>query len=436
MNIFEILCYGDGRVTEPQMSSVLAFVLDPTGTHGYKFHPLEKFIDIFFSQGEFTFAHLGLKKRNEIHKWLHSFKLISLDLEVISIDESTEKRSDLDLVIRFYKESVPEFTIIVENKINDGASRGNKKQLVQQYFSLRKELDSEIDAVGFNKEVPIIYVYLTPKPVTDPKMSNSFKQWDELKLSEIPVDGKLDFKVNIAWNNSKSATLQNDIPSIKNILQNLLNDERGGVINPGSSHSDLLFRSLIKFINNDFKREDYTLVEHGDNNFTVIQEDVFWKAWGEGGKKGAKLFAQNIIGVIKNRVEELLQEGGYSSRFELKVVTSKLRLNLYLDDMESPHNVNSKSPKGRIFNLRYDGKTTGDNIDITFDRADGHEFKDFISQKKFSNIKFLPVKVFDSSGGQFRTILHLSVATISKELTDFLNGFISEAVETAIARFE
>jgi hypothetical protein len=191
MNIFEILCYGDGRVNEPQMSSVLAFILDPSAAHGYKHRPLSKFINIFFEQGKSTFTHLGLNDKKNIHKWLHSFKLISLDLELISRNEDSKKRSDLDLVIRFYKDATPEFIIIIENKINDGASRGNKNQLTQQYSSLKKEINSQIETLNIIKKIPIIFVYLTPKPVTNPKMASSLKQWNDFKLEEKPTKESL-----------------------------------------------------------------------------------------------------------------------------------------------------------------------------------------------------------------------------------------------------
>jgi len=73
MNIFEILCYGDGRINEPQMSSVLAFILDPSAPHGYKFAPLNEFINIFYEQGRITFKNLGLKNSSDIQNWLRSF---------------------------------------------------------------------------------------------------------------------------------------------------------------------------------------------------------------------------------------------------------------------------------------------------------------------------------------------------------------------------
>jgi len=435
MNIFEILCYGDGRVTEPQMSSVLAFILDPTAPHGYKFHPLSKFIDIFYLQGESTFKQLGLKNRGNIHKWLNTFKLISIDLEVISKDPDTKKRSDLDLVIRFYKETTPDLMVIIENKINEGASKGNLKQLQEQYTSLREDVDGQTIAVNKEQEIPIIFIYLTPTPVSLVGKTSSNAQWDNLHLLEKSNNDNLDYKVNIAWDKSKDNPDESRT-AITDLLHDILKDERDALINPGSSHADLLFRSLIKFIKNKFKREDYTLVEQGDNNFTVVDEHVFWNTWASGSKRGSKLFAQELINHIKIKINENLQQNGFSNRFELKIVASRLRLNLYLDDLENPHYVQNKSPKGRVVNLRYDGKTSNDKIDITFDRTDGHEFDDFLSSEKLKELENHLIKAFDCSGNQFRTILYIEKKSNFDLLTNYLNAFIEEALETAISRFK
>ena len=35
MNIFEIFTYGNGRITETNLTSILAFLLDPQESHGF-----------------------------------------------------------------------------------------------------------------------------------------------------------------------------------------------------------------------------------------------------------------------------------------------------------------------------------------------------------------------------------------------------------------
>lgn len=435
MNIFEILCYGDGRVNEPQMSSVLAFILDPTAPHGYKFNPLSKFIDIFYSQGESTFKQLGLKNRGNIHKWLNTFKLISIDLEVISKDPDTKRRSDLDLVIRFYKETTPDLIVIIENKINEGASKGNSKQLQEQYTSLREDVDGQTIAVNKEQKIPIIFIYLTPKLVSHPGKTSANVQWENLQLLEKSNNDNLDYKVNIPWEKSTDDPDESRI-AVTDLLYDILKDERDALINPGSSHADLLFRSLIKFIKNKFKREDYTLIEQGDKNFTVVDEGVFWNTWAAGSKRGSKSFAQELIRHITNKINDNLRQSEFSNRFELKTVTSRLRLNLYLDDLENPHYVQNKSPKGRVVNLRYDGKTSNDRIDITFDRTDGHEFDDFLSSEKLMELENHLIKAFDCSGNQFRTVLHIETKLDLDLLSNYLNTFIEESVEASIFRFK
>jgi hypothetical protein len=437
MNIFEILCYGDGRINEPQMSSVLAFILDPSAPHGYKFAPLNEFINIFYEQGRITFKNLGLKNSSDIQNWLRSFKLISLDLELISNDENTRKRSDLDLVIRFYKETIPDLTIIIENKINDGASRGRKNQLQEQYSSFSNELNEQNRAIEEKRKTPpIIFVYLTPKLISDKEMVNSKQQWEGLQLHENSTDQDLDFKVNIAWEKSNQENNEN-APSITDLLQTILKNERDAVINPGSSHADLLFRSLIKFIKNKFKKEDYAFVEYGDNNFTIVSEYDFWKTWSVGNKKDSKNFALKVIEHIKEKSDRSLNLKGLSNRYVIKVVASKLRLNVYLDDVENPHYIHNRSPKGRIANLRYDGKTSKDRIDLTFDRTEGHEFEEFISNLP-KEINEDLAKAFDSSGNQFRTVLYINIKKVKdfNLFFNYLENFIEEAIEAAIIRLK
>ena len=90
MNIFEILCYGDGRVNEPQMSSVLAFILDPAAPHGYKYVPLCKFIESFYSAAEYTLNYLGLKDKDDIHYALYIDSIV--EHEEITATEITHWR--------------------------------------------------------------------------------------------------------------------------------------------------------------------------------------------------------------------------------------------------------------------------------------------------------------------------------------------------------
>jgi hypothetical protein len=434
MNIFEILCYGDGRVNEPQMSSVLAFILDPTAPHGYKYVPLCKFIESFYSAAEHTLNYLGLKNKDDIQKWINRFESIQLNLEVTSRNEE-RKRRDLDLVIRFYerKNENPKLIFILENKINDGASAGNSTQLTEQYNFFRSALEEEIGSDAF--QIPIIFIYLTPKSVEAPEMKCSKIQWDNFEQLNIKATAHdLSFKINYVW--GKEGAALNPAQSISNILSDILYDERIAKINPGSGHSDLLFRSLIKFIDNNFKREDYSMNEIGDNNFTIVDANAFWLAWRDDSRKNRSYyFAQNLIKYVKDYTEEKLSKNNISHQFSVKQLTSKKRLNFYLDEILNPHNIYIKKPKGRILVLRYDGKTSNNILDIIFDRREGLEFEDF--NNNFNENSPSGIEFFDSDSNQFRTILHIDIAQFQKieDSYSFLDIFLDEAINAAIQRF-
>ena len=124
--------------------------------------------------------------------------------------------------------------------------------------------------------------------------------------------------------------------------------------------------------------------------------------------------------------------------FNITTITSNKRLNLFIQNKEQPQEISKHNTKGRIVNLRFDGKTNNNQIDITFDRRDGMDFQDFQTLLPIPNGILENIQMFDSSGSGFRTILFLDkkVDKNINALYSYLNEIIDMSINSEFEKLE
>ncbi|PJD98443.1 MAG: hypothetical protein CK427_17090, partial [Leptospira sp.] len=99
MNIFKILSSNDGSINEPNISSFLAYLLDPYEDHGLSSILLKEILkDIKFENKE-TFKDIFTNPKYSI--------LIQPEFPVKLTDESNKKRRDIDILIEVLTENKP-----------------------------------------------------------------------------------------------------------------------------------------------------------------------------------------------------------------------------------------------------------------------------------------------------------------------------------------
>lgn len=231
MNIFKVLSQGNGRITETNMSAMLAYLLTPTETHGLGDVFLKKFLKIIDSEMEFY------------NMWLSSDSLVA-EIRIESPYEINEKTRSLDIDISIYKRNPQNeynelVRIGVENKIK--ANSAEKEQFNEEYLGLKEEVDSDTN---------IIMVFLTPKS-DDKKLK---EEYDELNLGSV---GK-HRKTWIYWHDEDitgpilKAMGQKNKPrfakSITEILLEILKEESLASIDPISDYVRHTLKAFIQHI--------------------------------------------------------------------------------------------------------------------------------------------------------------------------------------------
>ncbi|MFD0669155.1 PD-(D/E)XK nuclease family protein [Ramlibacter sp. MAHUQ-53] len=365
MNIFEIFCKGDGRVDEPNMSSVLAFLLNPDGSHGYA----RAFLGEFLEPCREAITRLDLwsdiRPRNRPQTMLEAIK--AFDRVQVSLEErlpmrlgqsgapdARMSRRDLDIVIRLYlPHDQLRLVVAIENKISDGAA--DPTQLWDEYQLLRNSVDEESLEQG--STVPILLVYLTPRPC---RLSGAAVRasWERLRIPE----GSVDQKMNYSWAASDEA----HVPSITELARTMLENEHWGRINPASSHAGLLLRSLVMFIANDFSIGTEEFGRDADNAMAEVDLPAFWTRW-PSGKARSQALAQRLFQAILHCLEEdALRIEGAGRRVGMR--STKTRITIYLPCREERAEAPGRFLEGPIARLRNDGRTTGTRLHLEFER--------------------------------------------------------------------
>jgi len=228
MNIFRILSSNDGSINEPNVSSFLAYLLDPNEDHGISSLLLQELLnDIIEISKDFLTKVRYNNRITDLSKYSgYSINIIP-ELSVHLEKKGRKKRRDIDIIIEIVNNKSNEiiYSICLENKITDASIIKDDSQLEDEL----KGLENYYSEGNYSPEIYI--VYLTPKPSN--ASGDSFEKLDYEK------------KYHLYWDNHEN--------SVFNKLIKIFNNEQDGLIDPINNQSSYLIKSFLSFIKTNFK---------------------------------------------------------------------------------------------------------------------------------------------------------------------------------------
>jgi len=228
MNIFRILSSNDGSINEPNVSSFLAYLLDPNEDHGISGLLLQEILnDITETNKDFLSKIKYNNRITDLSKYSgYSINIIP-ELSVNLEKRGKRKRRDIDIIIEIIDSNTSEiiYSICLENKITDASIIKGDSQLEDEL----KGLENYYSETAFAPE--IYFVYLTPFP-----SNNSSSSFEKLEYNK---------KHHLYWDNHEN--------SVFNKLIKIFNDEKEGLIDPINNQSSYLLKSFLSFIKTNFK---------------------------------------------------------------------------------------------------------------------------------------------------------------------------------------
>jgi hypothetical protein len=226
MNIFRILSSNDGSINEPNVSSFLAYLLDPNEDHGFSSLLLQSLLNEMVTiDSEFLKKIQFGDKIRDLSKY--SGYSINIKPELTVNIDSKKRRRDIDIVLEIIQDKSKEilYSICLENKITDSSISKNDCQLEDELIGL----EAYYNEIGIKPEIYVIY--LTPSPSYIATQS-----FDKLEYKR---------KCHLFWNKQDN--------SIFNMILKIFNEENYGAIDPINNQSTYLIKSFLSFINTDFK---------------------------------------------------------------------------------------------------------------------------------------------------------------------------------------
>lgn len=228
MNIFRILSSNDGAINEPNVSSFLAYLLNPNEDHGISSLLLQTILNDLIVIDDTYLKKIQFEGRITDLSTYSGFSInIIPELSVIINNDGKKKRRDIDIVVEIFNDKTKEilYSICIENKITDASISKKDTQLQDELNGLKDYYSDN----NFNPEIYVIY--LTPHPSEISR--NSF---EKLNYQQ---------KHHLYWDLNDN--------SIVNKLINIFNDEKIGIIDPINDQAAYLIKSFISFIKTNFK---------------------------------------------------------------------------------------------------------------------------------------------------------------------------------------
>ncbi len=406
------------------MSSVLGFLLDPMSSHGFGrealvtfLEPIEKEIKILINN---NILNSLARPGDGVRVLVNKTQRIVVEFERPCATENPEAKKEkriLDLVVNLYdQDSKIKLVIAIENKIK-ATSAVDKQQLIEEYSSLRNEVDDD---------VPIIFIYLTPEILINAEddplwriFSDNFPQW-KLKYQN-------DLYFSYAWrrkiaNNIEANTSEITQATIFKFANKLLDKERNAKINPASSYSDLLLRSMMRFVDQNFKCEDFkSEIDPSGIDYSASflnSDEDFWE------KINVKnvtreYFAKNIKEILVARLNKIAEEQG---QLHILSYVTKNRYAFFVSNIEYEP---TKFSRGRVFTIRSDGRTAQIQdllLEIYFNCISAFDYKGINNDQWILEQRKQGVTVL------FKTPQD---SKVSSELTDFLNYLMENSISEA-----
>ena len=442
LNIFDVFCGGDGRLDEPNMSSFLGFLLNPEGAHGFGRFSLALLIHPFAENMKgLPLAEYSLNDTSLIgsERFINKFTRVEVELERTvrrkSATSSSAKssRRDIDLLVRFYDSDLRlRLVIAIENKIR-ASSASSDKQLADEYEFLRSEIDSECLVLndGSTSTVPIVFIYLVPLIDSIDAGGPIGSQWRRLALPESPDGRTTDFKVRASWLPCRGDSDNN--VSIVGLARTLLEMESSAEISPVSSHSSLLLRSMINYINKAFGYlSNDTTVIPSQNTIQIVSADDFWNKWRERkfDSYDSAIFVNNLLKKYFGRddIAERLLEAGLT----LSTQATKLRFTYFLPPTSLAIEAKGKNLPNRLARIRFDGRTSRSVIEIQFLRRAEYELQAFRKNLSKSAIEcFDAIETWDIEGLDY-TVLIMPIDFQRDLMVALINECAAEALSAVL----
>ncbi len=241
MNIFKVLSSNDGTITEPNVSSFLAYLLDPNENHGLGSTFLELFLKGFIDRKPNDYEDLIYNGDIRDLSRNSGFDVrVQAEVKLIVIDDGVKRKTrDIDILIELIdktnRENTP-YVFAIENKINDAAIMKGDNQLNEEVVGL---LNYYEDSSPF-----LTFIYLTPS------FSNrAAVEYTEL-LQFIEQQNHLISTFHIAWGTDKKEDADTTISAL---ISRLLQEESVGKIEPMYDYTKHTLKSFVSFIYSAFK---------------------------------------------------------------------------------------------------------------------------------------------------------------------------------------
>ncbi len=223
MNLLDILSAGKRGLNEENVSSFLAWLLDPGQSHGCGALFLKRLLEIIDKD---KFSIWTEKLINTV-----SYRQLSPIKVDVMVEETVEnpagRRSrDVDIVI-ILSNGESSHILAIENKIRESAYDDN--QIIEEYEGL----------VSGYSDAEISFLYLTPSK------SDRFRKAFSLLPENIT-------SLHLSWTKGKS----NEI-TFADIMRNILRDDSEAKIDPLSQEVRFVLKSFILFAENGFRSQAY-----------------------------------------------------------------------------------------------------------------------------------------------------------------------------------
>lgn len=227
MNIFRILSSHDGSINEPNVSSFLAYLLNPNEDHGLSSLFLQEILNDFLILNNKHLSKIKYENRiTDLSKYSAYYLNIQPEFTVFLMKDLKKKKRDIDILIEIYENITNKiiYSICIENKITDNS-------IIKSDTQLDDELSGITNYYKENDLNPDIYlIYITPEPSDISKNSFSKLNYDK--------------KIHLFWNKHEN--------SIYNKMLKIFNMENNAIIDPINNQSTYLIKSFLSFIKTGF----------------------------------------------------------------------------------------------------------------------------------------------------------------------------------------
>ena len=237
MNVFDVLYTGKRRITEENVSAVLAWMLDPRGSHGWGAEFLRRLLDSWPEKK--TFKEWKRKLPVGPGYGTESTATADVRLEYPVTPDGGDHFRFIDVLVSLSTGDGGAVTIILENKIRSGSV--GQHQLLEEYAGLVADLEQS----GSKSGIALLYVV----PAMSPRVDAEIKELPQ----ELP-------KHVLTWSGEEH--------SMESILRSLLQDDADVKIGPLSTEVVALLKSFLMHVARGFSREPIGTERRASEYFT------------------------------------------------------------------------------------------------------------------------------------------------------------------------